>query len=228
MNDKMKFHNMTKPMKFRRLKVLKQYVVLWCMAQRERILYLFNYLLYKLNILKRYSYRDSVEKSVPFPHKIAEMGVESECFRGIVEAQLVVVRDIDLDYFYREKKDGSKKITYKVTDFCEERLYMESHLRDIHIGINNVWFDTHSMPTFKSYINPQIKPFNPEKPLEEVRCDTICFDLTKVNGLYCKYYIGHINVDELSKEMLKFYYEDTCNLFRRKLNTIKLEDLTRR
>lgn len=219
---------MTKPMKFRRLKMLKNCAVLWYRVQRSRVLYLFNYLLYKLKILKRYSYRDSVEKSVPFPHKITEMGVESECFRGIVEAQLIVVKDIALDYFYREKKDGSKKTTYTVVDYCEERLYMESHLRDIHIGINNVWFDTNNMPTFKSYIKPELKPFNPEKPLEEVKCDTICFDLTKVKALYCKYYIGHLEISEVSREMLKFYYEDSCNQFRRKLNTIKLEDLTRR
>ena len=53
MSEKTRFYNMTKPVRFRRLKQAKMMIVLWCKALRERTIYLFNYLLYKLKILKR-------------------------------------------------------------------------------------------------------------------------------------------------------------------------------
>ena len=50
MSEKTRFYNMTKPVRFRRLKQAKMMIVLWCKALRERIIYFFNYILYKLHI----------------------------------------------------------------------------------------------------------------------------------------------------------------------------------
>ena len=99
MSEKTRFYNMTKPVRFRRLKQAKIMIVLWCKALRERIIYFFNYILYKLHILKRYSYRDNVVKVLPLPYELKEKSVTCENFGGLIKMQLVSHNNIDLDYF---------------------------------------------------------------------------------------------------------------------------------
>ena len=138
MSEKTRFYNMTKPVRFRRLKQAKMMIVLWCKALRERIIYFFNYILYKLNILKRYSYRDNVVQAIPLPYSINPKEVITDHFRGVVSMSLMQDKYIDLDYFYREKK-GDKKVTLYLKSEEKTRLYLESHLTDISIRVKN-WY----------------------------------------------------------------------------------------
>ena len=138
MSEKTRFYNMTKPVRFRRLKQAKMMIVLRCKALRERIIYFFNYILYKLHILKRYSYRDNVVQAIPLPYSITPKEVITDHFRGVVSMSLMQDKYIDLDYFYREKK-GDKKVTLYLKNEEKTRLYLESHLTDIGIRVKK-WY----------------------------------------------------------------------------------------
>lgn len=210
MSEKARFHEMTKPMKFRRLKMVKQFTADWCVAQRERIKYLFNYLLYKLKILNRYSYRDNVERVVTSPHILEEEKIQTEYFGGTVNMKLISVLDIDVDYFYYKKKDGSIKITMTLKDSKEETLFTVSHLENIHIKVGDQWHDVNHLPVFKmaSIVKPKPVEFVDasfiEKPIEP---RVVEYDIFKLKTYYHKLLVGKMSPTDITEAMYKFYYE---------------------
>ena len=64
--------------------------------------------------------------------------------------RLVSEREVDVDYFYRERKDGSKKITYTVRCVDETRLYSQVHLEEIQLRVVDRWYNTNNLPIFKA------------------------------------------------------------------------------
>lgn len=228
MSEKARFHEMTKPMKFRRLKMVKQVTVLWCKALRERIIYLTNYSLYKLNILKRYSYRDNVEMVIPAPHDLKMKIITSQYFGGNVIMQLISSKDIDIDYFYREKKDGSRKITFCLKDHTEERLFVDSHLDCIHIKVGDNWYDVDHLPVFKvaSIIKTEPVSFTNfdfiEKPTEP---RVVEYDIMKLRTLRHRLLLGYLSITDISEVMYKYYYDCSCSEFEKHLNTLTLADI---
>ena len=225
MSEKTRFYNMTKPVRFRRLKQAKMMIVLWCKALRERIKYFFNYILYKLHILKRYSYRDNVVQAIPLPYSINPKEVITDHFRGVVSMSLIQDKYIDLDYFYREKK-GDKKVTLYLKNEEKTRLYLESHLTDISIRVKN-WYAVDSLPVFKvSVLDPEVKPFTVEKTLEPMDYQTVTYNTGYLKNLTHKSIVGvDMNVKDVSEAMVKYYYDYAVDEFKKHLNSISLQDL---
>ena len=226
MSEKAKFYNMTKPVRFRRLKQAKMITVLWCKAVRERIIYLFNHVLYKLNILKRYSYRDRTEQVFSLPFNIKMREVQSNTFKGVVVTKLIKETFYDIDYFYRQKKDGSKKITLTLKDEEESRLYTESHLEEICLKVSSRWYMPDHLPTLKVAVM-DVKPvaFDPSASLKPVEYDTVEYDLLPLKTLRYKSLLGKITLNDISEPMLYYYYELAVSEFSKKLNSMTLHDL---
>ena len=234
MNDKVRFHNMTKPIKFRRLKQMKMMTVLWCKALRERTIYLFNYLLYKLKILKRYSYRDKVAKvistsNIPLP-ELKE--VISKYVKGIVMMRPVSETDIDIDYFYRERRDGSRKITLWVKNEKATRIFVDSYLKNICLRVGDKWYDVDKLPVFKATIlSEDILPkhFNENESLRPVEVKTVSYDTAPLRKLRHRSLIQKCSTDDFnipfSEKVLEYYYVQSYEAFVDALNKINLEDL---
>ena len=227
MNDKVQFHKMTKPIRFRRIKVAKSVIVLWFKELRERIIYHFNYLLYKLNILKRYNYTDITEQASPIPENLkpVEREIETEHYKGTVKMVFEEYRFIDIDYFYRIRKDGSKKITYTMKDHQKVFTYAVSRLNNISIRVSNNWYNVSALPTFKVSIHkPQ------EFDLDGdgfISTSTVTFNITKLIKVTNRQYLGIFErPDSFSKEMIKWYYDKACFELAQQFNDIKLGDIT--
>lgn len=225
MSDKVKFHNMTKPMKFRRSKLFKQRIVLWCGTLRERIIYLFNYILYKLHILNRYSYRDMVEKVVPFPHEFEEKSINSKYFGGTVKMQLIRREYVDLDYFYYKRKDGSSKRTLTVNDFTDINFEVVAYLKDIHINVANHWYNVDHLPTFKGFIEPELTAWEGDiKQDITLEVKTVDYDIKILKNLRLKYLLNP-GQEDLSKPMVDHYYDLVKGEFGRLLSSMTLADI---
>ena len=210
MNDKMKFHEMTKPMKFRRLKMAKQIITDWFVALRDVTRYNFNYLLYKLNILKRYTYRDVVEMEVTSHHILEEKEIQTDYFGGTVKMKLISSLDIDVDYFFYKKRNGGMKITLLLRDSKEETLFTVTHLENIHVKVADQWYNVDNLPVFK--VAPILKP----EPVEFVDASFIErptepriveYDIFKVKTYYHKLLVGKMSPEDITEAMYKFYYE---------------------
>lgn len=226
MSEKARFYNMTKPIRFRRLRQVKMMIVLWCKAVRERIKYLFNYVLYKLNILQRYSYRDRTEQVFSLPYNIKMREVQSNTFKGVVVTKIIKETFYDIDYFYRQKKDGSKKVTLYLKNEEESRLFTESHLEEICLKVSSRWYQPDHLPTLKVAVM-DVKPvaFDPSAPLKPVEYDTVEYDLLPLKTLRYKSLLGKITLSDISEPMLYYYYELAVGEFSKKLNSMTLHDL---
>ena len=226
MSEKVRFYNMTKPVKFRKLKLIFKSLGLTYEVGKERTIYRFNYILYKLNILKRYSYRDNVEKVLPLPYDLKEKSVTCENFGGLIKMQLVSHNNIDLDYFYFQKKDGSKKITLSLKDKDEQRMFVESHLENIHIKVGK-WFNVDHLPVFKMVYQDTngLTPYSGSEITKPIEVKTVEYDISKLKNLCYKSILGSLTVDDISEEMLNYYYECSCREFKEYLNTLTLHDL---
>ena len=226
MSEKVRFYNMTKPVKFRKLKLIFKSLGLTYEVGKERTIYRFNYILYKLNILKRYSYRDNVVKVLPLPYELKEKSVTCENFGGLIKMQLVSHNNIDLDYFYFQKKDGSKKITLSLKDRDEQRMFVESHLEDIHIKVGK-WFNVDHLPVFKVVYRDtnELTSYSDSEITKPIEVKTVEYDISKLKNLCYKSILGSLTVDDISEEMLNYYYECSCREFKEYLNTLTLHDL---
>lgn len=229
MSEKAKFHNMTKPIRFRWLKLAKQIFADWCWSFRDVITYNFNYLLYKLNILKRYSYRDMVEQVISLDHKHPKLQVaKSDTFKGVVKMCLINETHYDIDYFYRQKKNGEKKITLTLKNEEENRVFFESHLEDVCLFINDRWYEPYNLPTLK------VATFQPPKAsfcgredvlLNPVEYDTVTYDLLPIKTLKFQSFVGKMQLSDVSEPMIHYYYNIACEGFIKKLNSMNIHDL---
>ena len=225
MSEKARFHSMTRPVRFRKLKQAKMMIVLWCKAVRERIIYLFNYVLYKLNILKRYSYRDMSVQVFPLPHQVLVQRAKTDYFSGNVIMTLKLETDIDMDYFYREK-DGQKKVTLYMRNHEETRLFAESHLADIHLKVDR-WYAVDHLPVFKvAFYEEKVKPFDPSEPLKPVDYKTTNYNVNILKTATHKSLLGaNMKPEDISEPMLHYYYNFAVGEFKKYLEHLTLNDL---
>lgn len=228
MSDKTKFHNMTKPIKFRRIRLFAKSVGLTYEVGKERIKYFFNYVLYKLNILKKHSYRDNTEQVLPLPFNIPQKEIKSNCIGATVSMKLVLSTHVDEEYFYKENKDGSKKIVYVLRNYSKSYLTSVFHLEDIHLKVADIWYDVSCLPTFKVMSPERLRPFDGDvnAPLKRPEVHTVTYDLTPIKRLTTKDLIGvDIGIEDLSESMLKYYYDKAVSNFEEYLEDVKLSDL---
>ncbi len=220
MSDELKFYNMTKPIGFRRMRQLKMSAVLWCKAQRERIKYLSNYLLYKFNILDRYSYRDNVEKVIPIPHTIKIRHINTPNVRCSVSAKLIEEESFDIDYFFRMAKTGEKKITYSVKNNSSKSYSIVFSPHNIIIRVGQTWFDVSRLPVFKATVVE-----NPEEPNNDYK--TVTVNTKRLTTLQTRYFLGKDLVvpEDLPSSVIEYYCEVACRDLERHLKGITLQDL---
>lgn len=217
---------MTKKVKHRKLKLFKQWLSAKRKVTKRKIIYINYNILYKLNFIKRFSYRTNEEEV--FGVQLRKKEVVTKYFRGTVKMNLVCSKDIELDYFYRELKDGSKKILYTVKDFTETALYAVSHLEDIYFRIGDVWYNVNSLPTFKVNVDTRLKPSSEESVLERPNYRTVTYDVNRLKRMEYRQYLGHdLDPNEVSSSRMtkQYYYNKAYDMFAEKLESIKLSDL---
>lgn len=231
MSDKTRFYRMTKPVRFRKLKQIFRTIRFTYGVGKERISYLikyrFNYILYKLNIYKRYTYRDKSEKVLLSPPYTTFhiRSVQTKYFRGLVSMHLVEVTNIDTDYFYRERNDGSRKIIMYVKNVETKSMYAESHLINICINVDGKWFNTtNNLPTFVVHNMNRLKTFIPYTNKDDNH--TFTYDIEKLRKLKHTSFLGtNITEDDISESMQKYYYGLAYENLHKELDSLSLKDL---
>lgn len=225
MIDEKKFYEITKPIKFRSFKLLKQSAVLWCEGVRELIKYRINYILYKLKILKRYSYRDDVAGTLTLPPKfyLEPELIETEYFSAVARMRYEKERHIDRDYFYMPLSEGGRKITYIVKDEETSNVFMTTHLEDIHIKVGDKWFCADNLPVFKTATLKSVGEGDSDSPIEY---ETVTYDVSILKKLFIKELLienGELNY--VHGTILNFVFENCVNELRSHLEKITLKDL---
>lgn len=228
MNDKVKFYNMTKPIKFRKTRLFAKSVGRTYEVGTEKVKYLINNLLYKLNILKKHSYRDNVEEVLPIPYSYPERFVKSEFISGALVMKLKVNTFIHEEYFYKENKDRSKKITYLIKNDTKKTTTALFMLNNVHLKVGDRWFNVNYLPTFK-YIKPVTEPvafFGKEDSVDKPEVETITYNVAPIKNLRVEHLINaDLDNDGITNEELNHIYDSTYKEFVDYLDTIKLTDL---
>lgn len=221
--DMKKFEEMTKPMRFRKARLFFQSVGLTYEVGKDKINYLFNYILYKLHIYKRYNYRDKVVKELPCPVFIKPRSIKTDCLEVRVDMTFEMVTHLDQDYFYREKKDGNKKITYIIKNEETHSLFSIGTLKDITLIISGKEYYVDHLPTFKY----AVLVGKPDSPPEFVEYKTMTFDVAYLKNLVVKYLVANDSLmNGVSESMVKYFYDCTCDTFKEGLENVTLRDLT--
>ena len=234
MSEKVRFFEMTKPTKFRRLKLIKNYIVLWWGGVRERIKYISYNILYKLHILKRYSYRtDWTEKFLPAP--VFNKHIRTKHYDVNLVSHIREVYMDDTEYFYKQMKDGSKKILYVVKDEEEHKFFLAGHLENISMSVDGKdFYYIDQLPIFRVAIfEPDLKPYNEDWKPSEPTFRTVTYDTRKLKGLRHQLILSDSGlhdhtIDEklaLSNEELDYCFNEQVKEFEHYLNNLSLKDL---
>lgn len=211
MSDETRFYNMTKPVKFRTMKMISQSVRTTYEVGTKRVNYLINYILYKLNILKRFTNKDTVNRQLIIPHNYDKEVVATPLVMAHVIPQIFEERTIDIDYF--RTKDG-RKITHVVSDESESRLFLECKLADIQLCVAGKWYSVNHLPKFKASINDG----------EEFNTQT--FDVMRLKKMRTKHFLGVCDLEHISRSQFNYFYKDiACKSFKAMLSTLELKDL---
>ena len=220
MTDIEKLHKFTKPVKFRHIKMIKQ----WCKDISSVIKYYFFNILYKLNILKRYNYRDMWEEVYPVPDHKPEF-ITTMLVQGNVRLRYSIQTIIESDYFYTEK-NGVKKILYIVTDERTKKLFIEASLEKIMLRISNSWYDIDKFPAIRIYDPAPFNFSSPYNPTDKFKYKSITYDTQRLKSMHTRYIIGvDIDYDGVSPAIVNFYKEMALKSFCKELQKISLKDL---
>ena len=223
MSDKAKFHRMTRPMKFRKFKMMTQGAASTYEVGRERINYLINNMLYKLNILDRYTFNDLITRDIKVSFKLPVKQVSSPYIRGTVAMKLVEETSIDTDYFYKKNKYGEKEIKYCMKNKDEKRLFVVGRLENIEINVAG-WRSVDNFPKFKTQVFDTKNKHNKSEDI--VGYSTVTYDIDKVRKLEAKRLLGYfIESEEIAKPVMQYYYELLCLDLEQQLNQLNLENL---
>lgn len=223
MSEKVRFFEMTKPTKFRRLKLMKNYIVLWWGGVRERIKYNSYNILYKLHILKRYSYRtDWTEKFLPDP--TFRKTIHTKHYSADVVSRIREVEMSDIDYFYREK-DGHKEIVYVVKNEEEHKRFLIGHLENISLSVDgHSFYDVNSLPHFKVAIfEPEIKPYDENWTPAKPTFRTVTYNVKKLKGFRHQYILSDTNA--LIQNEVDYCFQCQVKEFEQFLNKLPLKEL---
>lgn len=221
MNDKRKFIKMTKPIRFRRLRLIKQTIKDW----KGHISYVIKYnicnILYKLKILKRYDYRDSGIMEIPLPPYKREIVLTPLCV-GTINLRLVKSYNFEIDHFMRSKKNSNANvIVFKVSDYSEVKYILTATLTDIKVYIDCKLFAVDEHPYLKAWVLSPFQP-DPKNPKYEVKR----YNLSNLQKLRKQYIINDVvNNDTVSKEVIDYYLKCSIEDFEKYLKNMTLKDL---
>lgn len=236
MSDKLKFHRLTRPIRFRRVKVFFQSVGHTYFVGIERIKYLFNYVLYKLNILKRYTHEDFyvVHRPVINGMPISETHraeVRTEHFVGVIVSELIDKVHLKQDYFYHEKGDHKKR-TYTVIDM-EKHLYaINSFVDKPGLVIDGKVYLYGDVPKIvRTFKYPKIEPgelplyCRPAMGIPMPKSEVIEYDLTKLLNVQYETVLGDsIDLDVTYATVQAAIHEARVEI-RKYLSSLSLKDI---
>ena len=229
--DMKKFNEMTKPMRFRKLKMISQSVGLTYEVGKERISYLFNNILYKLHIYKRYNYRDNVVTNYDIPEiTLKRKRVVTRNFDVLVDMKFEWIEEIDLDYFYRELKDGHKKITHYMKNESTGRLFAVANLDDICLIIDGKKYNVNNLPVFKFRTITQKPQGFSDTPIVNDLVDyrTVTYDVFPLKQTTHKTLVAFgMKPDGITDSIVNYFYSVSRRYFEEQLNDLTLEALIR-
>lgn len=206
------FDRMTRPVKFRRLKMIGQWL------HRDVIKYKVYNILYKLHLLKRYSYRTEDEVNFHAPD-FKPRTVETSNFLATVLCKLSELVFIEQDYFYTEKR-GVKKIRYVIKDETRKTKMLTCYLDTVCLKIGDRVYMPEHLPVIKvsvieNFKNSQIDGVTPIPQFTQVT-----YDVSKIEKLRSRVILNTFNPDEVS-----YTYTNQCLEFMRAMDKFTLKDL---
>lgn len=236
MDDKLKFHRMTRPVKFRLIKRFFQSIGHSYEVGVEKSKYLFNYLLYKLNILKRYT--NNTHETIWRPTingqlvEVYKSPIKTEHFTGVLKSTLIDELESDVDYFYYIDRKGLKHVTYTVSNW-ERHLYkVQTSLVKPGLVIDGkeyVYGDTPKIVRSFKYPDVLPEPFkemdNAWDRLKMPEPEVIQYDLTKLLNLRYEIVLGYSAELDVTYATVQHALFEARNEFQKYLDTLTLKDI---
>lgn len=230
MSDKSKFHNMTKPIPFRGVKKFFLSAKRTYEVGRNKINYLFSYLLYKLKIYKKFYYRDDVVSDynlTPFISKDPNYfckSVQGKHISAVVQIRGELHTYIHSEYFYREKK-GVKVKKYVIVDHHQTHLMLCGSLHNIGVRFSTEEsYHFANVPKYRVVEPPELLPSIYEEcsPLTRPKYKTYIVDLSKISSQRIKYdtFCDKVAIDEL-----KVRYDFFVQMFYNYVNSLSHKEL---
>ena len=212
----------TKPMKHRRLHILKQFI--------ERKVWSIRYVIYnylsKYNIIyKKHYYVDNVvEDSVD----LGTFGVASTD-KYLVDLWCTYTNTLHIreEYFYRKTKFGQKIVMEVTNEHYYSTDFLFSVKGNISINIKDADNEDHWFTVKDNEHNIRVCSLNEVSPFNRYKQPKVkekVFDLTKIKSLHFRRTIP-INSSELSTEELILVKNDAERTFSQALNDIPLGSL---
>lgn len=237
MSEKARFYNMTKPIKFRALRQFFKSVGLTYEVGKERIKYLFNYLLYLLNIYKKYNYRDNVEteydlsgylKRNPLDfHKV----VNSTFVTANIKVRAIKTTFIEREYFYYINRKGETVKTLVLKDSEHSVVTFTGKLEKIgvRIAVNEPFHFTQGYPRYRIAKSPVCRPVFTEDitgDIQKVQYTEYEVDLEPVINLRCRHQ-KTLHEERLTVGEVLYVFNFMEEEFEKALNNMKFTDLLR-
>lgn len=141
--SKAKFYSMTKPIPFRKIR-------LFLRLAKERITSVIYNILYRLNIIEKYSFSDVMRNGVPVT--IEPSNFESGCISATLEFT-VEHTDVVNECYYHKKGNKLKKL-YVIMDSHLDELHISAHMTDIGIKMPDGKFQyvANGLPEFRVFV----------------------------------------------------------------------------
>lgn len=219
--QKVKFLEITKPIRMRRYKLfLLKIKSLRTLITKDKIEYIYNYILFRLGILKRETYNDSISEALSIP-QVCKV-IETKHFFGTLKTSAFRDILINKDYFYFLKKNGEKVITYILCDSYTSRYYSITDFVEPGIIIDGHKYQYGCVPqVVRSFTRPKI-PNAYDRNLSflgSFDSSVVEYDLGPLLKLHVK-----LGLEENIK-CLDRVSEVTYDMFKYKLGNMSLRDL---
>lgn len=162
MSEKVKFYNMTKPLKFRAVRRAFKNFSYTLSNVAEDIKSLIYNILYKLNIIEKYSFNDLMVQDVQVPIKPSHFENDflcaDICFKSTHQEY------VDEEWYHKKGKKLNKLFVLKDTHL--HRFVITAHLENIGIkfpGKDKYYLVQRGLPTLRINISPvRPEPFSAE------------------------------------------------------------------
>lgn len=221
MSDKVKFYSMTKPLPFRKIRLMFR-------SWKEGITDIILNILYKLNKIEKYSISDVMRNEV-------DLDLPAKHFSsGCISADLVfnTIHEEQVHEEYYHKKGNKLKRLKVFYDSHYHRVIISAHMTNIGLVMpdGSLVSVQNGLPVFKFHVNlpEEVKPFNPDEPLKEA--ETYEIYMRPIQGLrFQKAIFVSENYKEDLKELdLSLIMDEMKKAFVDYFKGVKLYDLMRK
>lgn len=204
-----KFNEITKKVRFRQFK-------LWYGKLSSVIKYNIYNILNKLHIIDKYRYEDSGTYFIAQYPKAVQ--INTHHFNAKVCSRLFEDIYIDTEYFYKKRKDGSKKILLTIKDTNMGTYYLNSHLEDINvmIGKKNFPLENNFFPVVKEYA-----PVHSVNHQSGNSYTTVEYNFSPLFNLRTR---NVVSSKDINSDEIKEAFRKSCNVLRTLLENKTLND----